>query len=273
MSKVHRSYITVVAWPPAMTEAMRIDSLTAMLGIDRVRSRGLARRQVPAILARDERDHAERVALELRTMGVAAVAVPGPALAEHMNPTLIRSIERLDDGGLQLTFSKGNPEVLDPRRLLCLVRGHARSADGIQGKDFGVGALHQLQGTLSARDWDQGHSARARVAMVEVLDLHTIDGPHWRMVGGHCRIDHSWGRFGGHEADTPRELLDAVAETLAKRPGAGSVAAKVDREFDHAQFLVEFTPDFGIAGDWRSLRGFSLYSAWVRHWTMAMLTR
>jgi hypothetical protein len=124
-----------------------------------------------------------------------------------------------------------------------------------------VQALHQLQGTFSAEDWSQGHTGRRGLQVFDVLDLMTTIGDHWRVIGGRCTIE----GVPGCDGRTSHEVIDEVAACIVKDAGQ----LRTDAGFEHARFMADFAPDFGVTGDWRSLGGFDMYAAWLRHLDLA----
>ncbi|MFN0132246.1 MAG: hypothetical protein ACKVW3_06910 [Phycisphaerales bacterium] len=205
---------------------------------------------------------------ELTGAGVQAIAVPGSAIAAHADPWLARAIaHRPAEGRLTVTRWRNGRDDRDlsvefsARSILLLARGVCRDkASTPVGGDFGVEALHQLHGTFSAEDWSQGHTGRGLLRVVEALDVHTLEGPHWRFLGGRF----TGGAPGSGNEPTAREQIDTLAVWLAHESGG----QEIDRSFAQARFLAEFAPDFGVRGDWRSLAGFGVYSAWRRHLAM-----
>ncbi len=265
-----RSYVTILEWPADLDASQRSDVVRQFLGVDAHRARELSRRSAPGMFLRAPADRAARIAHELREAGIPAQAVPGHAIVTHAEAWLARSIS-VDPagGGVSICCRRAEGEVAErdvacsAKSIVLLVRAACRERGAGAGGDFGVEALHQLQGTFSAEDWSQGHAARGRMRVVEALDVHTLEGPHWRFLGG--RFTSNLGGSGGES--TPRAHLDALASWLAHEAGG----LEVDTGFAGARFLSEFAPDFGVRGDWRTLAGFGVYSAWRRHLTMAKL--
>lgn len=251
-----RAYLSILHWPPAFDEAKRIDAFTKLLALDHYRAKELARRTSPAMYARMTLTGADEAARQLRDWGVQAAAVAGEALLPRLEPPTVKSFSSLEPGlevlAIEAWYAPTQEVRLD--QIVALVRGHARAPKAGNGGDFRVQALHQLQGTWQAQDWDQGPSRRARLEVVEVLDIHSRDERHWRILGGRCSYD----CLGGDRADTGRENIDALAGRLA-----AAAAIPVDRGFEHAMFLAEFARDFADAINWRDLTGFSIYSAWL----------
>lgn len=261
MARPDRVYVSVLAWPAGLDEARRRDICQKYLGADAFRAREWARRSVPAIFCRDRIEHADRVVRELREIGVIAMATPGDLLGRGAPASPVAEwLERCDGGALyraDVVRGPGTHEVsFRPRRLIALVRAHAREAERSAHGDIGA-AVHQLQGTMSAQDWVESRVTRARVSIVEVVDIATLDGLRLRVIGGRCDL-----RGIRRPAGVPsaRAAMDALAETLRSDAGNG---VDIDTGFESARFLAQFTPDFDISGDWRSLAGFDVYSNWV----------
>jgi hypothetical protein len=263
-----RSFITILGWPTGAAAPLREEIVRSFLGVDGHRARELARRPMPAIVARAPAGRGERIAAELTDAGVPSVAVPGDAIAAHAKAWLACAIgsaggegrltvERCPNGREDKELSVEFPS----KSIILMVRGACRDKVTAPGGDFGVEALHQLHGTFSAEDWSQGHAARGRLRVVEALDVHTLEGTHWRFLGGRfaCGLP---GVQGGDP--TARGQIDRLAAALERESGG----PPIDRSFAAAGFLAEFAPDFGVRGDWRSLAGFGVYSAWRRYLAM-----
>lgn len=255
-----RAYVSVVRWPEGWDESRRTDVIEKTMGVDRYRARDWARRGAPAMLMRCELDRGEKIAEALRALGVGTVAVHTSALAAGLKAQTLRTVARRD-GAYELTPLKGPPVELPFSRILALVRGHLRCKGAGDTGDFGVQALHQLHGTFSAQDWDQGVSAHGRLHVVEVLDVHDTDDHQWRIIGGRC----TFSDLPGPGAISAREAVDHAAHTLSADAGG----LLVDQGFDRALFVASFLPDFHVNGDWRSSGGFSIYSAWVARLLLA----
>ncbi len=247
-----RVYFAVMAWPPSFDEARRVDALERALGVDRFRARELAKRRVPAIFTRLPPEKAEPVERQFAEWGCAVRGIMASELRPRLEPPLVQTIEITDDGCV-ITPWRGEPRTVAAREIMLLVRGHVRSGKTKRDGDFGVQALHQLQGTLGARDWDQGPARRGSLEVHEVLDIHLRDTEHLRVLDS---------RFGFEclpaKAGSARENMDQLAGLLSSLSHA-----PVDRDFEHAHYLAEFTADFAAQSDWRGPQGFSLYSAWL----------
>lgn len=251
-----RAYLTIMRWPQGFDEARRTDALASLLSVDRYRARELARRTPPAMYARMTLNGAEEAARQLRGWGAAAASVPGEALVSRLDPPKVKSLSVLDPGLEAVTVEvwQGATQEVRFDQIVALVRAHPRTLGGGNGGDFGVQALHQMQGTWQAQDWDQGHSRRGRVEIVEVLDIHTRDERQLRILGGKC----SYECLGKDRADSVRDNIDALAGRLSAASGVA-----VDRGFGQVMFLAEFARDFADSAHWRDLTGFSIYSAWL----------
>ncbi|MFN0134413.1 MAG: hypothetical protein ACKVW3_18010 [Phycisphaerales bacterium] len=262
---VDRSYLSIVSWPASFDHARRADALESCLSVDRYRAKELSRRGTPAMFGRLPSDQCEKVAAQLREWGAVAVAVSGRTIGESLEPMRVKSLAM--PAGPSMAWGlvpwRGEARGLDATRIAALVRAHVRANVGGGEGDFGVQGLHQLHGTFGAEAWDQGHSRRGRVEVIEVLDIHTIDGEHFRVAGDKFGFDGAVAKV----ADTARENMDALAAALA---GPGRVG--IDVGFESARFLAEFARDF-VPGDWRDVGGFSVYSSWAGHIAMATRAR
>lgn len=257
-----RAYLTIEYWPQGFSQEQRAVVLRQFLNLDPARAQALVRRRAPAIYARLALGRCARVAQELIAAGIPAVSVPGAAIAAHMNPWTARAVSLGADDRLTVERWRDGSDRFPAQSIILLTRAHCREIkrDGHPG-DFGVQALHQLHGTVSADDWNQGPTARRGMRVVEALDIHTIEGPHWRFVGGRFT-----GTLPGMDGEpTTISRIDELAGVLSKLAGG----REVDRGFETSRFLAEFAPDFGVGGDWRSAAGFGVYSAWRRYLALA----
>lgn len=249
----NRAYLSVEAWPLAWDEPRRVDAIRTLLSTDAFRAKELARRAVPAILARVSVEHGEKAAREMTSWGALAACIPGPRIEAMLEPAMAKSFTR-PSALFEFETWKGPSVCVDPSRISAIVRAHARVRKGKPDGDFGVEGLHQLHGTLGAEAWDQGPTRRARLHVVELLDIHTIDDRHVRISGDKCGFD----ALGPAHAGTSRENVDALTALLADVAGG----LTVDAGFEQARFLGEFSADFGATADHKSIESFSVYSAW-----------
>ncbi|MBL9031777.1 MAG: hypothetical protein JNM80_08725 [Phycisphaerae bacterium] len=255
-----RAYLSIVAWPPAFDQPRRADALARCLGLDRYRSNELARRATPAIFARLPMDHCAKVAEQIRDWGGTAVPVLGTHIQAALDPIRLKSAAKAPDSSLWVAQPwRGDAITFDASRITALLRAHVRAPKSTGEGDFAVQGLHQLHGTLSAADWDQGHSRRARLEVVELLDLHTLDGHHLRVIADKFSFDAALPSLAG----TSRENTDALAAGFA-----APARVEVNTGFETARFLAEYAPDF-VEGDWRALGGFSVFSAWFAQIALA----
>jgi len=250
-----RAYLSIMSWPPAFDQTKREDALATLPSIDRYKAKELSRRSVPAMCARLTLAAADEIVRQLRAWGVDAIAVPGDELVPRLNPPMVKAITCVDPMLEDLTAElwHGPPTELHATQIVALVRGHARTPKAGSGGDLAV-QMHQLQGTWQAQDWNQGPTRRARLEVVEVLDIHMKNEQQLRILGG----KYSCECLGQEKAKTIRENVDAMTGRLSE-------VAKInaDRGFEHAMFLAEFARDFADGSNWRDLTGFSIYSAWL----------
>lgn len=256
-----RAYFSIEAWPESFDEARRTDAMRTLLTVELFRAKELARRSVPAMMARTTISLGDQAARQFREWGGSAASISGTDIAALQTPLYARTASEV---GPEFEFAlwRGDPLRIDPAKITALVRAHPRVRKGHVEADFGVHALHQLHGTLGAEAWSQGHTGRSQVQIGEVLDIHTLGGIHLRLAGERFGFE----VLGDRRADTDRENLDLLAAVLiAKAPGRS-----IDLGFENARFLGEFARDFGITGDWKSAGGFAVYSAWRACMAMAL---
>jgi hypothetical protein len=257
MTSTEREYVSIVEWPAGCGDALRMGAFTEVLGADAFQAKEWMRRTLPSVFSRETSARAAEVVADLRSRGIIAVCVPMLAIKARLEPPLLRQLTRVKAGSAyEFGLGRAGLSTLEAKHIVLVVRGHLRNVPGHDEGELGVQALHQLQGTLSAEDWDQGHTARRRLRLVEVVDIHSAAGGQWRIIGGRCAIA---GVPDGEPATTRAGLDHLVAQITRDNP-----RVIVDNRFEHATFTAEIAPDFGVTGDWRSLGGFSVYSAWLR---------
>lgn len=264
-----RSYISIARWPEGMDEAARASALAKAFSVDAYTAKELAKRQPPTILRRIEESQVAGTLAALEGAGIAAMATSIADIAARAMPPRAKSFDLAGGDPSKLVIElwhESEKRTVAFDDVVMLVRGTVHVPAGHHDADTAVAVSHMLQSSQSISDWDQGHSARARLKHVDLLDVYERGGKSFRIEAQRCNFDF----LSAAKAATPAENLQLMQDSLRSR----CPNARFDDHFGTARFLTAFVPDLaahtktkathsGAGSDAKSLSAFQFYSAWV----------